>query len=183
MTACGFAHDAGSESRKPTASPSGGSKSAGQLTPQGARLSFGDSATVAYRPRQGRGTQLALVVRAATKGSVHDFAGLQVDQYTTSSTPYYVDVSVRNVGDSPVGEAPVPLWGVDEEARLLPPAGFARTFEPCPSEELPAKFSPGDRLATCLVFLAPKRGALRAVSFRPSQEFRPIVWTGAALNS
>jgi hypothetical protein len=30
----------------------------------------------------------------------------------------------------------------------------------------------------CLVFLAPKKGDLTAVSFRPTQEFDPITWTG-----
>ena len=31
---------------------------------------------------------------------------------------------------------------------------------------------------TCLVYLSPKRGALESVSYRPSQEFNPITWTG-----
>ena len=30
----------------------------------------------------------------------------------------------------------------------------------------------------CLVYLAPERGKLTAVSFRPTQEFDPITWTG-----
>ena len=38
--------------------------------------------------------------------------------------------------------------------------------------------APGDRLKTCLVFLAPDKGTLDAVSFRPNQEFDPIRWTG-----
>jgi hypothetical protein len=148
------------------------------LTEQGTRLSFGDTATVAYRQARGDRTLLALAVRRARKGSVQDFTGLVLDRYTRSSTPYYVDVSVRNVGGASVGEDPVPLWGVDDRNRLLPPAAFATTFDVCPSRELPDGFAPGDRLRTCLVFLAPDRGTLRAVSFRPSQQFRPIVWRG-----
>ena len=29
-----------------------------------------------------------------------------------------------------------------------------------------------------MVYLAPDKGKLTAVSFRPSQEFDPIIWTG-----
>jgi hypothetical protein len=148
------------------------------LTRQGARLAFGDTATVAYRSRGEQKTLLALAVHGARKGSVRDFAGFVLDRYTQSSTPYYVDVSVHNLGGATVGHGPVPLWGVDARDRLLPPAAFATNFDPCPSRELPARFAPGDRLSTCLVFLAPDHGTLRAVNFRPSQQFRPIVWRG-----
>jgi hypothetical protein len=30
----------------------------------------------------------------------------------------------------------------------------------------------------CLVFLSPNKGDLVAVSFRPTQDFDPITWTG-----
>ena len=33
-------------------------------------------------------------------------------------------------------------------------------------------------MKVCLVFLAPKKGDLTAVSFRPTQEYDPITWTG-----
>jgi hypothetical protein len=180
MTACGVFHDGGEASSGPTgaSSPEAG-RGGDALTAQGANLSFGDSATVVYEPPRGERTRLTLDVRAAQQGSVEDFAGLLVDRYTRSSTPYYVNVSIRNVGDATVGEAPVPLWGVDSENRLLPPAGFATPFDLCPSEELPPRFAPGDRLTTCLVFLAPDEGELQSVSYRPSQAFQPIVWTGS----
>ena len=33
-------------------------------------------------------------------------------------------------------------------------------------------------MKVCLVFLAPKKGDLTAVSFRPTQDYDPITWTG-----
>jgi hypothetical protein len=33
-------------------------------------------------------------------------------------------------------------------------------------------------MKACLVFLSPKKGDLTAVSFRPTQAFDPITWTG-----
>ena len=37
---------------------------------------------------------------------------------------------------------------------------------------------PGKKVKVCLVYLAPNKGDLTAVSFRPTQEFDPITWTG-----
>jgi hypothetical protein len=61
---------------------------------------------------------------------------------------------------------------------LLPAVDFTTRFARCPSATLPARFPPGASLSTCLVYLSPNRGALTSVSYRPSQRFNPITWTG-----
>jgi len=149
-----------------------------ELTEVGADLSFGDSATVIYEPTQKRGSVLEVTVKKAEQGSTKDFTGFILDDYTKKATPYYVDVTVENVGESNVGGVPVPVWGVDQTNTLLPPATFTTTFRRCPSEQLPKKFGGGESFSTCLVFFAPDKGTLKAVSFRPNQEFDPIEWTG-----
>lgn len=148
------------------------------LTEVGADLAFGDTATVIHEPNQKRGTVLELTVDKATKGSTKDFSGFILDDYTRAATPYYVDVRVKNVGEDEVGGNAVPLWGVDADNTLLPPATFTTTFRACPSKPLPDAFAPGDAFRTCLVYLAPDGGTLEAVSFRPNQQFDPIRWTG-----
>ena len=149
-----------------------------ELTEVGAALSFGDSATVIYEPTQKRGSVLEVTVKNAKQGSTKDFTGFILDDYTKKATPYYVDVTVENVGESNVGGVAVPVWGVDQTNTLLPPATFTTTFRRCPSEQLPKKFGSGESFSTCLVFFAPDKGTLKAVSFRPNQEFDPIEWTG-----
>lgn len=149
-----------------------------ELTEVGADLAFGDSATVLYEPNQKQGTVLELTVKKAVKGNLKDFGGFILDDYTKSSTPYYVDVTVKNVGEGKVGGSVVPLWGVDARNTLLPAATFTTTFRRCPSARLPEKFAPDATFSTCLVYLAPDKGTMEAVSFRPNQEFDPIVWTG-----
>lgn len=148
------------------------------LTEVGADLSFGDAATVIHEPDQKTGTVLELTVRGATKGSVKDFSSFILDEYTKTATPYYVDVTVENVGESRVGGTAVPLWGVDANNTLLPPAAFTSSFQRCESDQLPKKFSPGDKLRTCLAFLVPDKSTMESVSYRPNQQFDPIVWTG-----
>lgn len=149
-----------------------------RLTEAGTELSFGETATVIYEPGPKRGTVLELTAKKVRQGSTRDLSRFILDRYTRSATPYYVDVDVVNVGAGRVGGSAVPLWGVDGRNRLLPPATFTVAFPRCPSEPLPARFGPGRELKTCLVFLAPDKGTMEAVSFRPDQAFDPIRWTG-----
>lgn len=166
----------------PSISPSQSSKvgvpEGVQLSEVGADLAFGDRATVIFEPNQKRGSVLELTVKGATQGTMKDFSSFVLDDKTKASTPYYVDVLVRNVGEGNVGGNAVPLWGVDANNTLLPPATFTTTFSRCPSKALPAKFGPGAKYNGCLVYLAPDKGAIRAVSFRPNEAFDPIEWTG-----
>lgn len=181
LAACGSGEST-TEQPTPSATPSPSSTVSVpptvNVTPAGADMAFGDSASVIYEPDEKRGTVLQLTVDKATKGSVKDFSSFILDDYTRAATPYYVDVTVKNVGESDVGGAPVPLWGVDADDTLLPAATFTTSFPKCASEPLPKKFAPGASTGTCLVYLAPEGGTLTGVSFRPDQDFDPIQWTG-----
>lgn len=148
------------------------------LTEPGSELKFGDTATVIFEPDQRSGTVLQITVKKAAKGSLKDFSAFILDEYTKKATPYYVAVSVKNVGEGTVGGVPVPVWGVDTANTLLPAATFTTSFSRCASDRIPKTFKAGDSLNTCLVYLAPNKGTMEAVSFRPNQAFDPIEWTG-----
>jgi len=149
------------------------------LTAQGSALAFGDPARVIFESKRNRGTVLRLTVRSVRQGTLEDFDGFILDdRYKQKASYYYATVSVRNVGRGDVGGVGVPLWGVDRSTTLLPPVTFTTRFAPCPTKELPPRFGPGDALTTCLVFLSPGRGRLAGVSYRPSQQFDPVTWTG-----
>lgn len=149
-----------------------------QVTGQGSELGFGDTATVVHEPTQNRGSVLELTVTSAREARLEDFSDYTLDDRARASTPYYVEVSIANVGEGDLGRAPVPLWAVDEDDRLIQVSGFTAGFEPCPSAPLPEPFRPGDSVETCLVYLLPDGGELTALSFRPTQEFSPIIWEG-----
>lgn len=148
------------------------------LTKAGTELAFGEAATVAYEPNADRGSVLELTVKSARQGTIADLSGYVLDERTSASTPYYVQVAVKNVGDGDVGQTPIPLWAVDATNTLIQASSFTNSFAPCPSTPLPATFPPNATVDTCLVYLAPDHGKLTAVSFRPLQAFEPIVWKG-----
>lgn len=149
-----------------------------ELTEQGSQLSVGDSAVVAYEPRQDLVGALDIQVNRLETTSIKDFSAWQLSDAQKASTPYYVRARVENVGDTDLGGREVPLYVVNEDNVLLEPTPFASSFKPCPSTPLPEKFGPGEVARVCLVYLAPDQGDLEAVSFRPDETFNPITWTG-----
>ncbi|MCW2794091.1 MAG: hypothetical protein JWO76_3189 [Nocardioides sp.] len=174
----------------PSGSPSSGSASASaspylpvpdgvELTAQGSELGVGDDAVVAYEPRQKLVGVLDITVTRLEKTTFKkSFDGWQLDDATRKTNPYFVHATIKNVGNTDLGGRGVPLYIVDGANTLIESSRFASTFEPCPSQAFPKKFKGGDKTKVCLVYLSPDHGDLTAVSFRPSQEFDPITWTG-----
>jgi hypothetical protein len=151
-----------------------------ELTDQGSKLSVGDRAVVAYRPAENApvGVLDIKVIRLEKTTFKESFVGWQLDAATKKSSPYFVHVQIKNVGDTDLGTRPAPLYIVDGKNTLIEPSSFASKFKPCPSTPFPKKFRHGDKVTICLVFLSPDKGKLTAVSFRPTEQFDPIVWTG-----
>jgi len=150
-----------------------------ELTAQGSRLGVGDDAVVAYEPRQDSVGVLDIKVTKLERTTFErSFQGWQLDDATRRTTPYFVTVKIRNVGRTDLGGRPIPLYIVDGRNTLIESSTFASSFKPCPSGPFPKKFRPGSTLSTCQVYLSPKHGDLTAVSFRPTQDFNPITWTG-----
>ncbi|MGH3362666.1 MAG: hypothetical protein ACRDOM_09445 [Nocardioides sp.] len=151
-----------------------------ELTAQGSELSVGETATVAYEPRQDVVGALDIRVTKLEKASFKLFVGWKLTPQTRKTQPYFVTAKVTNVGDTDLGGRSVspPLYAVDGDNKLIEASTFASSFKPCPSQALPKKFQNGDTTTTCLVYLAPNRGDLTAASFRPTEAFVPITWTG-----
>ncbi|MFC7492606.1 MULTISPECIES: hypothetical protein [unclassified Nocardioides] len=149
------------------------------LTPQGTHLEVGDQGVVAWEPRQDEVGVLDLTVTKLERTTTAKaLSAWQLTKEQERSTPYFVHVTVENVGETDLGGRRVPLYVVNEDDLLLESTPFASSFTPCPSTPLPEKFRPGARKDVCLVYLAPDRGSLEAVSFRPDETFDPIIWTG-----
>lgn len=151
-----------------------------ELTDQGSELAVGDVAYVAYRPRQDEVGVLAIRVDRVEQTSFKEsFEGWKLDAATKATTPYFVKVAILNAGETDLGGGDIPLYLLDSNNTLVQASSFLTTFEPCPNNPVFAKkFANGDGQEMCLVYLAPQGTALTAVSFRPTQEFDPITWTG-----
>ncbi len=148
------------------------------LTKAGTELAFTQPALVAYEPNTQRSSVLSLSVDSVQVGKLSDFAAYQLDDRTKKSKPYYVKVSVKNVGSGDLSRAAVPLYAVDNRNALIQQSTFNNNFAKCPSPSLPAGFVQGQSFQGCLVYLVPDAGTLVEMSFRPLQAFEPITWKG-----
>ena len=150
-----------------------------EVTPGGSALSVGDKATVAYEVRQGVVAVLDITVTRLEKTSFEEsFVGWDIDADTKTKKPYFVRATVTNAGETDLSGRPVPLYIVDGNNTLVEATSFESKFKPCEPGILPKKFPTGTTVDVCLVYLAPDKGDLTAVSFRPTQEYDPITWTG-----
>jgi hypothetical protein len=149
-----------------------------ELTAQSSELAVGDTATVAYELSQDKVGAIEITVTSLEKASFDQFVGWELTKEIRKTAPYFVRAKVTNVGDTDLGARPVPLYAVDGENRLIESSLFTGTFKPCESASFPKKFRNGDTVRACMVYLVPGKGDLVAASFRPDQEFDPIIWAG-----
>jgi hypothetical protein len=149
-----------------------------ELTAQGSALDVGDKAVVAYEPRQDAVAALEITVTKLVDADFGDFVGWKLTPETRKTNPYFVEATVKNVGDTNLSGQSVPLYAVDGNNKLIEASTFQSTFKPCSPESFPKPFKTGDKGKFCLVYLAPDKGDLTAVSFRPVEDFDPITWTG-----
>ena len=148
-----------------------------ELTEQGADLSFGEKATVAYQPREDTVGALDLTVTRVDRASIKDLAAFKLDARTRKSTPYYVHATVENVGNTNLRNTLPPLYVVDGKDRLVQASQFRSQFKPCPSTPLPQDFKRNEPHKACWVYLVAE-GEAKGVDFYPLEGFDPIEWTG-----
>ena len=148
------------------------------LTAQGSELKVGQTARVSWRPDQKTVGVIAVSVTKLVRMPISAFSDWRLNAATQRSTPYFVHATVRNIGRSDLSGQPVPLYLLDQRNTLLQASTFQGSYAACPSRPLPAKFTRSKRTSVCLVYFAPDHGRLVAISFRPSQSFQAITWTG-----
>jgi len=149
-----------------------------KLTAQGSKLKVGASATVSWQPNQKKTGVIKVSVTKLEKVPISTFSDFRLTGAVRRSTPYFVHATVVNRGKSDLSHVPVPLYLLDGRNTLLQSSTFQALFPPCPSRPLPAKFTRGKKATVCLVYFAPNHGKLVAISFRPTEDFDAITWTG-----
>ena len=148
------------------------------LTDPGSELGVGESAVVAWQPRQGQVGVLRMTVRKMEHADIKALKEWQLDAAGRRSSLYYLTVAVENIGEQDLGGSRIPLYVLDDAHTLVESSSFRTKFAPCPSRAPPDAFEQGAETTACLVYLVPRRGSLQAASFRPTDEFNPITWVG-----
>jgi hypothetical protein len=148
-----------------TASPSSASPS-DPATDRQTRLRLGQRASVVYHPEKSQSRRYRVRVLNVRRGLMSDLDLFRLTDRTRRSTLYYSDVRATNIGRRNAGGTALRLFGLDARGVVLPPVRVRGPYPRCDTRGLPERFGPGDSLRTCLVYLAPRHGRLRAVQVR-----------------
>jgi hypothetical protein len=176
VAGCSGNGDANESAGLPSASiPGIESLPAAAATP-GTKLTQNERATVMFVVNDKRKGLISLAIDSVRTGSRGDLANFVLDPKAKSSTPYFVDVTVTNVGGGQIGGAPVPLYGVNGHNTLLPPADLMGSFKDCQADRIPRHLGKARSFSTCLMFLSPRHGELTAVEFQYGSDVQPVTW-------
>jgi hypothetical protein len=142
--------------------PKRAASSSTKVTPIGSTLKLGEPAVIAYDDASNhKKSTIVITPSPIERGTIEDFKNVQLNAQQKSSTPFYVKVSVRNVGKGDLsGGAPANyIDGVDDRGQAQTSVIFFGDFERCPSVD-PKHLRPGESYNTCLTYLIPKGGSL-----------------------
>ncbi len=151
-----------------------------ELTEPGSDVPVGQSAVIAWQPRQNLVGALDIRVTKLEQTTFEQsFEGWDVKaEEKKKVTPYFVRAKVTNVGDTNLSQRLVPLYASDTGDTLIEPTKFTEEFKPCPGGFLPKGFSTGDKADVCMVYLIGDGLRLAGVTFRPTADFDAITWSG-----
>ncbi|MBD3945911.1 hypothetical protein [Nocardioides ganghwensis] len=175
LSACTSPEPPAAESESPTPTATSGTTTG---TEPGTDLDFGDSAVLAWQPTQDLAGELELTVVTVAEQRQSVFDGWTRDESMAAARPYFVTVTLANVGETDLGGQDVPLYLRDTDGTLGAPWTLGGDFTACQSGPLPVPFEPGAEQEMCLVYLVPDGGRVRDLVFEPTEGYDPITWTG-----
>ena len=148
------------------------------LTKGGTTLTEDKPASVVYQVGGKAASVITVTVSSVRKGSIkRDFTFFSLDDETKASSPFYVDVTLKNEGPAGLGGAALPIFAHDSSNTNLPANDIVGTFKPCRNSTLPKSFLPGATAKLCLVYLVPKGKALQSVDLQTGSTKDAITWT------
>jgi hypothetical protein len=168
---------------------------AGGLTPPGTHLGFGTAATVGWVPPTEdtgtgahKGLKLQVAVDSIRKGTIADFANIDLNASEKKSTPYYVQVRLTALGSvSPPkdNDPALTFTAIDDRGQEQDNVTILGTFQRCDDPSPPTSFANGKSYKSCLVYLIPGGGSIKSVEWKdgpaPADDVsayydRPVVW-------
>lgn len=151
------------------------------LTEPGTQLALGAAGVIAFERRQKEIGVLSVQVDRIERTSFQEsFPGWNVDDVTAARTPYFVRLTVTNVGTTDLGGLKLAnvIWA-DDGTTLEAPNQYTKEQLPvCAGDPLPATFRQSATAQICQVyFIAPAR-TLQTISFIPPAGLDPVTWAG-----
>jgi hypothetical protein len=173
--ATGSSTASGAAAGKAAGTGAGSATGSSALTRPGARLKFGQPATVSWVPvttqlKSGahKGLKLRITVVSITRGTIADFQNVELKGKEKTSTPYYVTVRMTAIGRTPppgTDEPDIMFRAIDDRDQEQGSITFFGTFDRCDDRSAPKPFVSGKSYTSCLAYLMPKGGSIAKVEW------------------
>jgi hypothetical protein len=168
-----------------TSTAAASSSAQGATAKPGASAKPGQAVTVGYSTttkagKPGPSYKLSVNITSIEKGSLSDFNGIKLDATEKASTPYYVKVSMTNLGPGKISttdnDPAIAVQGVDSTDQTQESVTFFGDFPRCNEATTPNPLASGKSFTTCLTFLVP--GGIKRVAYTGTEAYvtTPVTW-------
>lgn len=151
------------------------------LTEPGTQLDLGEHGVIAFERRQKQVGVLSVTVERIERTSFQEsFPNWDVDDVTAARTPYFVRLSVTNVGEIDLGGLQLDnvIWA-DDGTTLEAPNYYTKEQQPaCVGGPLPIAFRTGSTVELCQIYYIAPDHELESISFRPPAGLADVTWVG-----
>jgi hypothetical protein len=164
------------------------------LTPPGTHLAFGKNAIVGWVPQSQDGTgahkgiKMQVAVESIQKGTLRDFANVNLDAKEKKDTPYYVTLRLTELQNAAVpqdSDPAITFTAIDDRGQAQESITVLGTFQRCDEVSAPKALVSGKSYSTCMTYLIPGGGSIQSVKWdsgpSPANDVspyfdKPIVW-------
>lgn len=147
-----------------------------ELTEAGTVLALGETATVAWEPAIGTVAVADVTLTALQPAPIAAFDGWLVGGTGLQAAPYFLQLTIANVGEVDLGGQSLPLYLERQDDRLVPAARFGAEFPACASTPLPQPFDEDASVTTCQVYLSEGGQEVESLAFLPKEGVEPVRW-------
>jgi len=174
--------------------PATAAAGASGLTPPGTHLGFGKDAIVGWVPQSEtglgahKGIKLQVTVESIQKGTLADFANVNLDAKEKKDTPYYVTLRLTALQNASVpqdSDPAITFTAMDDRGQEQSSITFLGTFQRCDEVSPPKTLVSGKSYSSCMTYLIPGGGSIQSVKWDSGPNTandvspyfdKPIVW-------
>lgn len=150
----------------------------GDITTPGTELKVGDTAVVPFKKGGQSGHTVAITVSSIEKGDQAAFEQ-QFGERAKGLVPYYLKITVRNVGDSDLSHASAPRVRAIKADGRLTGVSLVGSLSGCESESFPKDAGNGATVESCVLQAARQADTVAGAQYAESEggySSKPIVW-------
>lgn len=150
----------------------------GKAAKPGQSFKIGQMAVLNYKFGTNQKGTLGATVTKITRGETADLKPLKLGAKATGMIPYYIHVSVKNLGSTDLSNDGVAVKGLLRDGSEAQDVILFGDFAKCPNDMTPSGFTTGHSFTTCELALAQPGTAVTGAAWtsEPYSLESPVTW-------